>query len=92
MFKKLKKCLCRHHYEPIGFFYKENLSRYRDDFDKVKVYKKYVCIKCLKIHDMLISTEEFAPELYLCGKGVEKIDYIHDLKKKGVKQEVDLYL
>lgn len=92
MFQKLKKCLCRHHYEPIGFYYKESLSLYRNAFDKVKVYKKYVCIKCLKINDMLVSTEEFAPELYSCGGMFEKIDYIHALKKKGIKQEVDLYL
>ena len=91
MFQKLKKCLCRHHYEPIGFYYKESLSLDKNAFDKVKVYHKYVCIKCLKINDMLVSTEEFAPELYFCGR-LEKINYISNLKKKGVKQEVDLYL
>lgn len=79
-------------YEPIGFFYKENLSQYKNDFDKVKVYRKYICTKCLKIHDILISTEDFPPELYQFTGSFEKIDYIHDLKKKGVKQEVDLYL
>ena len=92
MFKSLKKCLCLHNYEPIGLFYKERLSKYEDGLDKVNVYKKCKCSKCSKINNVLVSTEEFAPELYKCSGKLGKIDYIYDLKKRGVKQEVDLYL
>lgn len=92
MFKRLKKRLCLHDYEPIGLFYKESLSKYRNDFDKVNVYKKCKCKKCSKIDNVLVSTEEFAPELYNCGGKLEKIDYKYDLKKRGIRPEVDLYL
>lgn len=92
MFKRLKKCLCRHDYELIGFFYKESLSKYKNAFDEVKVYKKYKCSKCSKINNVLVSTEEFPPELHHFTGRFEKIDYIYALKKKGIKQEVDLYL
>lgn len=90
MFKRLKECLCLHNYEPVGFFYKESLAKYSDGFDKVNVYKKCKCSKCSKINNVLISSDEFRSEKYGCNG--RKLDYMYNLKRKGIKQEVDLYL
>lgn len=80
---------CKHEWSVIGLFYKENLTQYRNYFDKVEVYQKHFCCKCCQYKDELISIEFFMPELYH-GRDERKTEYIQKLNKKGILDEIDL--
>ena len=78
---------CKHDYEFIGNFYKEEFTEYRNRFDKINVYSKERCKKCGHIQNVLLLSEEFMPQLH---EGREKDDYIEFLRDRGVKLEIEL--
>lgn len=86
IFKKKK---CDHEYELVGDYYKELLTEYKNCFDKVITCSKLRCKKCGEITNVLLTTEEFNPQLHN-GREKRRDDYITKLKNMGFVQEVEL--
>lgn len=84
-----KKYKHEHEFENLGLFYKERLTEYRNCFDEIKVYRKEQCRLCGCIQDVLLSSEEFIPELYE-GRDDRKDSYIKHLIDRNIKLEIDL--
>lgn len=81
---------CKHEFENLGMFYKEIFTEYINRFDKVNVYRKERCRLCGCTQDVLVSSEEFMPELHK-GRDNRKDEYIKHLRNnKGLKLEIDL--
>ena len=86
MFKRFREC--EHEYHTVGKFYKEYLTEYKNSFDSIKAYVKRECKKCSCTTDVLLSSEEFVPELYH-GRDERKEEYIKHLTDLGFTSEID---
>lgn len=81
---------CRHDdLRRIGFYYKETLSEWRNDFDRVYAYVRYKCRKCGKYKDVLLGSNTYVPELFH-KRDPRKDEYIKQLQSHGYKQEYEL--
>lgn len=83
-----KKLMCEHEWECVGMYYKEHLTEYRNCFDRVVVYKRYICSVCDKIYDEELSCESFVPEMHYRYDARRK-EYIRKLQDKGIYDEID---
>lgn len=89
--KKDKSYKCNHHFDKkVGLFYKDDLSQYRNCFDHVEAYIRFKCSKCGENKDILLSSEQFKPEMYY-GKS-DKEKYIAKLKSQGYMQKHEIAL
>jgi len=84
MFKK-----CVHDLENVGYYYKEIRTKYRNEFDRINAYYRKRCKKCGKIMDVLVSSEQYMPQMYY-GREPEMDRYVEHLKDKNFVMEVDL--
>lgn len=80
---------CEHKIKPIGTYYKEELTEYRNCFDFITVYSVGVCKLCDKKVHSVITKEHFLPELHE-GRDRRKIDYIQMLSKRGILTEIEM--
>lgn len=82
---------CKHEYTTVGLFYKEIPTEWVNCFDKINVYKKCRCKKCGRIDDILLTSEEFQPEIVDHSSRVKKDGYMAYLRTRGIGLEIDLY-
>lgn len=80
-----------HEYKPVGYYYKEYYTEYRNAFDQINAYQRFKCKTCGKIMDNLLSRELFLPEMHE-HKREYKEKYIQYLKDNGFKSEIELVL
>lgn len=84
-----KKKACNHNYEVVGYYYKEYFTEYTNAFDEVNAYKRLRCKLCGEIKNILLSSEDFMPQLHK-GREKRRDDYIKHLMDKGVQQEIEM--
>lgn len=87
-FKRRK--VCNHPvWKPVGYFYKESLSEWRNCFDRVYAYIRYKCTNCGECKNLLLGSKEYVPELYH-GRDPQKDEYIKSLQSLGYMSEVQI--
>ena len=81
-----RKLNCHHEFKSVGRYYKTYLTQYRNHYDEVVVYNRYICSKCGYVHNEEILQEHFLPEIYTHYE-TKKQEYIMRLEKSGVFDE-----
>ena len=88
----LKKHICKHHFIPLGYMYKEYNTTYSNMFDSIHTYRVMQCLHCSCLELEFIGHKSFKPELYDSSSKYDKDCYRKELEDKGILSELDFNL